>query len=132
MNNTVTTTTEKENYSRNLSSKMRKNATENGLSCKANLFEDYEETNSTGSIYSQYTFKNHKFTMNFYLNNLNQYTYFVGQYFHQKKKGGFTINNVSASFNVLSGEASVKISGNYCESTYYKKIGDNALLNYKL
>ena len=131
-NNTIATTNEKESYSKKLTSGMRNNATENGLSCKTNLYDDYEEINSTGSIYSRYTFKNHKITMNFYLTNIKDYVYFVGQYFHQKKKGGFKINSVSASFNVLSGEASLKISGDYKVSTYYKKIGANALLNYEL
>lgn len=123
----IVTTTEKESYSKNLTKSMRKNAVETGLSCKAKLFEDGEEIYDMGSMYTYYNFSKHKFTMNFYIDDLSKYTYFVGKYMHQKRKGAFKINAISISFNIASGDATLEISGGYDVSKYYKKIGDNCL-----
>lgn len=129
--NTYTKHTSTEGYELDLSSNMRNTASENGLNCKSSLRDDSEDIIGTTIYYNTYT--NHTFSMGFYLTNISDtsYTYLKGQYFHQNQTGGFNINNISVGFNVLSGTASISISGGYETNTYYNQIGDTALLNHR-
>ncbi len=127
-NNTYTKHTESEGYEYNLTSSMRNTATENGLSCKIDLKDDSSDVVNTVTYENLY--RNHVVSMNFYLTNISNssYTYFVGQYYQQKKKGGFSINGISVTFN-LQGYLKITLSGGYATSDYYSTIGDNLLLN---
>ncbi|MCD8328892.1 MAG: hypothetical protein LUC25_07360 [Ruminococcus sp.] len=121
--------TETESYEYNITSSMRKDASENGLYCKSKLKAD--ENDSAGSTTYYHSYNNHTFTMGFYLTNVSNisHTYFRGVYSHQKKKSSFKIDSISVNFGI-TGVPSISISGGYKKETYYSDIGDVLLLNH--